>query len=65
MIKACGYVGAALMGAAPFFIDSTGGKLCAILGLALLTIQAYNLRAINLIALNICGIIGYSYAIYI
>lgn len=53
------------MGAAPFFIDSTGGKLCAILGLALLTIQAYNLRAINLIALNICGIIGYSYAIYI
>jgi hypothetical protein len=52
------------MGAAPFFIDSAGGKLLAIVGLALLTVQAYHMRAVNLIALNVIGIMGYSYALY-
>lgn len=65
MIRLAGYMGAALMASAPFFIDSDAGKLSAIVGLALLTVQAYNLRAVNLIALNICGIIGYTYALYI
>lgn len=65
MIRLAGYVGAALMCGAPFFIDSDGGKFCAIAGLALLTLQAVDLRAYNLVALNICGIIGYTYALYI
>lgn len=52
------------MGAAPFFIDTMQGKLLAIVGLTLLTIQAYNIRAVNLIALNVIGIMGYSYALY-
>lgn len=52
------------MCAAPFFIDTMQGKLLAIVGLALLTVQAYNMRAINLIVLNVIGIMGYSYALY-
>lgn len=64
MTKVCGWMGAAAMGAAPFFIDTMQGKLLAIVGLSLLTVQAYNMRAVNLIALNLIGIIGYCYALY-
>lgn len=63
-MRIVGWVGAAAMGAAPFFIDTMQGKLLAIVGLSLLTIQAYNMRAVNLIALNLIGIIGYTHAIY-
>jgi len=64
VIKVAGWVGAAAMCAAPFFIDTMQGKLLAIVGLSLLTVQAYHIRAVNLIVLNVIGIIGYSYAIY-
>ena len=64
MAKVAGWVGAAALGAAPFFIDTSPGKCLAIFGLGLLTFQAYNIRAFNLIALNVIGIMGYSYALY-
>jgi hypothetical protein len=63
-MRIVGWMGAAAMGAAPFFIDTVQGKLLAIVGLALLTVQAYNMRAVNLIALNVIGIIGYAHALY-
>jgi hypothetical protein len=59
-----GWVGAAAMTAAPFLIDSDPGKSLAIIGLALLSIQALKFRAWNLIILNFAGIIGYSYSIW-
>jgi hypothetical protein len=48
---------------APFFIDTLPGKLCAIAGLLLLTIQALDLKAYNLIILNVVGVAGYTFSI--
>jgi len=58
------WVGAALMCAAPFIIDTDAGKLMAIVGLSLLTLQAIATRCYNLVLLNIMGIGGYFYALY-
>ena len=49
---------------APFIIDTNEGKLMAIVGLSLLTLQAIATRCYNLVLLNIIGIGGYIYAIY-
>ena len=65
MIALAGWVGAALMCVAPFIIDSPTGKICAIAGLVLLTLQASQNKAYNLILLNVIGIGGYAYALYI
>lgn len=62
-MRMIGWLGAAAMGAAPFFIDTPQGKLLAIVGLALLTAQAYHMRAANLVALNLVGIAGYTWSI--
>jgi hypothetical protein len=51
------------MALAPFAIDTDAGKLAAIAGLVLLTVQALDIRAWNLVLLNLAGIIGYSYAL--
>ena len=59
-----GWMGAGCMALAPFAIDTDAGKLAAIAGLVLLTIQALDIRAYNLVFLNIAGIIGYTYALY-
>jgi hypothetical protein len=59
-----GWCGAGAMALAPFAIDTDAGKLAAIAGLVLLTVQALDIRAYNLVFLNIAGIIGYSYALY-
>ena len=59
-----GWCGAGAMSLAPFAIDTDAGKLAAIAGLLLLTIQALDIRAYNLVFLNLAGIIGYSYALY-
>jgi hypothetical protein len=48
---------------APFFIDTLPGKLCAIVGLGLLTVQALDLKAHNLILLNLIGMAGYTFSI--
>jgi hypothetical protein len=58
-----GWAGAACMSLAPFAIDTNAGKLAAIAGLVLLTVQALDIRAWNLVLLNLAGIIGYSYAL--
>ena len=59
-----GWCGAGAMALAPFAIDTDAGKLAAIAGLLLLTIQAVDIRAWNLVFLNLAGIVGYSYALY-
>jgi len=59
-----GWCGAGAMALAPFAIDTDAGKLAAIGGLTLLTLQALDIRAWNLVFLNIAGIIGYTYALY-
>lgn len=64
MIGFASWVGAALMCAAPFIIDTDAGKLMAIAGLSLLTLQAIATRCYNLVLLNITGIGGYIYALY-
>ena len=64
MIGFASWVGAALMCAAPFIIDTDAGKLMAIVGLSLLTLQAIATRCYNLVLLNIMGIGGYFYALY-
>jgi hypothetical protein len=64
MIAVIGWIGALCMAGAPFIIDTDAGKLAAIAGLVLLTIQALDIRAWNLVLLNLAGIIGYSYALF-
>lgn len=59
-----GWLGALCMALAPFAIDTDAGKLAAIGGLTLLTLQAIDARLWNLVFLNIAGILGYSYALY-
>jgi len=63
MIRFASTLGAVIMAAAPFIIDTDIGKGMAILGLALLTIQAQHLRAWNLVALNIVSMAGFAYAL--
>jgi len=65
MIGACAWVGAICMALAPFIIDTDGGKMMAISGLVLLTIQAVDGRLWNLVLLNLAGITGYAYALYL
>jgi hypothetical protein len=63
MIDLIGYVGAGLMVGSTFKINTTGGKLVAMAGLTLLTIQAIDLQAWNLIILNTLSTGGYWFAI--
>jgi hypothetical protein len=64
MIGFAAWVGALCMMLAPFIIDTDAGKMVAILGLVLLTLQATANKCYNLILLNIVGIGGYFYALY-
>ena len=59
-----GWCGAGAMALAPFAIDTDAGKLAAIGGLVLLTVQALDSKLHNLVFLNLAGILGYSYALY-
>lgn len=54
------WVGSALLCAAPFFIDTNEGKIMAIIGLAMLCLQAFDKKCYNLLLLNFIGIIGYA-----
>lgn len=60
MIGVCSWLGAACMMLAPFIIDTDAGKITAIIGLILLTLQAIRTRCYNLVLLNITGVIGYA-----
>ena len=64
MIALMGWLGAGCMALAPFAIDTDAGKLAAIGGLTLLTLQAIDGKLWNLVFLNIAGIGGYTYALY-
>lgn len=63
MIRVAAILGTGAMCVAPFFIDTVPGKICAIVGLALLTIQALDLKAYNLVLLNLVGTTGYLYSL--
>ena len=65
LVNLSAWIGTALMGAAPFLIDSPAGKIMAILGLALLSLQAYDKQCYNLIILNLIGIFGYASHFYL
>jgi hypothetical protein len=60
MIEAIGWVGAAVMVAASFNMARPLGLKMAIVGLSLLTIQAYSSDTYNLIVLNLSSIIGFT-----
>jgi hypothetical protein len=64
MIALLGWVGALCMAGAPFIIDTDAGKILAIVGLALLSVQAIDNKLWNLLLLNLAGIGGYTYALY-
>jgi len=59
-----GWCGAGAMALAPFIIDMDAGKILAIVGLALLSVQAVDSKLYNLLLLNLAGIGGYFYALY-
>ena len=64
MIGFIGWMGALAMAGAPFIIDTDAGKILAIVGLALLSVQAVDSKLYNLLLLNLAGIGGYTYALY-
>ena len=63
MVRVAALLGTGALCVAPFFIDTLPGKLCAIAGLLLLTIQALDLKAYNLIILNVVGVAGYTFSL--
>ena len=63
MIAVIGWFGAVTMVAASFLITLPLGQILAIAGLLLLTIQAQHNRQNNLIALNICSMIGFFWSL--
>ena len=65
IVALAAWIGAVCMMAAPFIIDTNAGKYLAISGLVLLTLQAIATRCYNLVLLNIVGIGGYFYALYL
>ena len=60
MIEVIGWMGAAIMVAASFNMARPLGLKMAIVGLSLLTIQAYSSDTYNLIVLNLSSIIGFT-----
>ena len=60
MIEIIGWMGAAVMVAASFNMRKPLGLKMAIVGLVLLTIQAYSNETYNLLTLNLCSMIGFS-----
>ena len=64
MIALVGWLGALCMVAASFAMPNLLGFYLAVLGLSLLTGQAYEQKNWNLIFLNIASIIGFSTTIW-
>ena len=61
---ACGWIGAAIMVSASFNMGKPLGLKMAIVGLSLLTVQAFSNETYNLLTLNLCSIIGFSLSLY-
>ena len=57
------YIGTICMMVGPFFINNLLGKILAVTGLSLLTIQTQKTKSYNLSLLNAVGICGYLYSI--
>ena len=64
MIALVGWIGALCMVAASFAMPNLLGFYLAVLGLSLLTGQAYEQKNYNLIFLNVASIIGFSTTIW-
>lgn len=64
MIEFIGWIGAATMVGASFNMTKPLGLMMAIIGLSLLTIQAYSNETYNLLTLNLCSILGFSLSLY-
>ena len=64
-VNLTGWIGAVLLCIAPPIIDTDAGKILAMVGLGLLCLQAWQKQCYNLICLNIIGIGGYTYALYL
>ncbi len=60
MIELIGWIGAVTMVGASFKMSEPLGLKMAIVGLSLLSIQAYDTATYNLLVLNICSIIGFT-----
>lgn len=58
------YIGTFCMMSGPFIVNTIGGKIVCITGLALLTVQTQKTKSYNLTALNFVGICGYLYSIF-
>jgi hypothetical protein len=56
--------GAVLICTAPFLIDTDIGKTMICVGLSIVTIQAYRLKAYNMVIMNVVGILGYTFALF-
>jgi len=65
MIAMAAWIGTALLCVAPFIIDTDAGKVSMIVGLSLLSLQAYDKKCYNLLILNTIGIIGYASNLFI
>lgn len=49
---------------APFGIDTDQGKILICVGLFITTLQAYRLKAYNIVLCNVVGISGYVFALF-
>jgi|TARA_R110000751_G_scaffold68028_2_gene138547 hypothetical protein len=61
---ACGWIGATIMVIASFNMRKPLGLKMAILALLLLSIQAYSNATYNLLALNLCSVLGFALSLY-
>ena len=57
------YIGTVFMMISPFFIDSNGGKIGMLIGLALITVQTQKTKQYNLSLLNLVGFCGYLFSL--
>jgi hypothetical protein len=62
-IKLVGWIGATVITVAPFLMGLDIGKQLAILGLTLISVQAFHLKAYNIVIANVIGAIGYAYVL--
>ena len=63
MMGVIAWTGSATMVVASFLMATPYGRMMAVVGLGLLTIQSVNNRTHNLTALNICSILGFLYSL--
>ena len=59
-----GWIGAIILMIAPFYADTRLGLFGLVSGLFLITIQAYGLKAYNIVLCNTVGIFGYMFVLF-